>query len=92
MGFSDEAIKEELEQEDDSEICEIWPEHMDVWNLFSAVQHQWRTPPFGGKPFGLEYPAVQTAMGFLFPRKQHRELFQQLQLIEAGALKAWPSK
>jgi len=91
MGFTDEAIKEELAQHAPEQF-ELWPEHVDVWRLFVSVQHQWRVRPFGGKPLGLDYPSVQVVLALMFPRKHRHEIFQQLQIIEAGALEAWPTK
>jgi hypothetical protein len=92
MGFTEEAVKEELESARDTDKFEIWPEHIKAWQLFLHVQHQWRLPPMGGKPLGLDYPSVQTVLELMFPGKQRAKIFQQLQLIEAGALKAWPDK
>ena len=91
MGFTEQAIEIEL-ADDIADVFEIWPEHINAWQLFVAVQHQWRVPAFGGKPFGLDYPSVQTVLQLMFPEKQRLQIFKQLQLIEVGALKAWPSK
>jgi Phage related hypothetical protein (DUF1799) len=93
MGFREEAIKEELAQHAPEQF-ELWPEHIDAWRLFVSVQHQWRVRPFGGRPLGLDYPSVQVVLDLMFPgkRKRRLELFQQLQIIEAGALEAWPTK
>lgn len=93
LGFSEEAIKEELEFcRNDNPEYELWPEHVDAFRLFLSVQHQWRTPPLGGKPFGLDYSSARVELEIMFPKKRHRELWQQLKHIEAGALKAWPTK
>lgn len=87
MGFTDEAIKEELE-EGEPEHYEIWPEHKDAYLVFVAVYHQWRYPPLGGKPIGLEYTALRCEIEIMFPEKQ-REIWQQVKHIERGALSAW---
>lgn len=92
MGFTDEAIAEELKQNTDDDVCEIWPEHLDVLNLFIGVQNCWKQPLMGGKPYGLDKTQVESELRVMFPKKQHRDLWQQLKVIEAAALEAWPSK
>lgn len=91
MGFTEEAIKEELAQ-DEPDLFELWPEHLPVWRLFLSISHQWLYQPMCSRPYGLDYPSVWSVLRGMFPRKQRKKLFRQLQYIEAGALKAWPKK
>lgn len=89
MGLSDAAIKKELEQ-DQPPTVEVWPEHLDAWSLFLKVQTRWEFQPFGSKPVSLSADWVQLYSKLMFPRKRRLEIINQLQLIEAGALQAWP--
>lgn len=91
MSFTEEAIKAELAQ-DDAEDYELWPEHVNAWRLFISVQRHWLYHYMCSRPYGLDYPTVWSVINGMFPEKQRQKLFTQLQLIEAGALKAWPNK
>lgn len=54
--------------------------------VFSALGTQWRIHPMGGV-IGLDYGAVQPVLRLLgVPRSAWRELFEDLRVLERGAL------
>ena len=68
---------------------EVWPEHARAWAFFcDSCSTQWRSGGMGG-PTGLDYTAVLTVIQFEETGKeQAKELFDQIKLIERGALTA----
>ena len=66
----------------------MWPEHVRALAFFrESCETQWRAS-MGGFT-GLDYTAVLAVIQFEEPDKaQAKELFEQVKLIERGALKA----
>ncbi|MDH5612222.1 MAG: DUF1799 domain-containing protein [Gammaproteobacteria bacterium] len=93
MNFTEEQIKEELAQEEGGpdKDCEIWPEHVEALDLFLSVQRRWVYPAMSSRPVGLDPAWVTLKAELMFPEKQNRlEVINQVELIERGALGAWP--
>lgn len=92
MGFTEEAIRQELEWDKPVDV-EIWPEHIEAWELFKAVQRRWDLPAMGSRPIGLNAYWVELKAKLMFPGKQkrRRRVVEQMEMIEAGALEAWPT-
>ena len=66
---------------------EIWPDQVEVVNLFSSVLTQWRMGPTG--PVGLDYSAVETVMRMrMIPARERGPLFDDLRIMERAALTA----
>ncbi|KAF0812788.1 hypothetical protein IGB42_02631 [Andreprevotia sp. IGB-42] len=67
----------------------IWPDNARALDLFLRLRTQWRVlVGFGGIQFqGIDLIAIQALFQLLhIPRHQHRQLTQDLQLMEAVAL------
>ena len=72
---------EEIPNED----CMVWDCNWDVFNLFHAMNSQWRIGM--GGPTGLDYNAIiptGTLLGF--KKKQLQAMFPDLQVMENEAL------
>lgn len=70
----------------------LWPECIDTFNLWLAVQTQWLTAPAGNKT-GLNYPGVEVCLNARRIRgKKRDEVFRHLQAMEQAALNEWLSK
>ena len=67
----------------------MWPEHARAWAFFcESCSTQWRSGGIGG-PTGLDYTAVLAVIQFEeTDKEQAKELFDQIKLIERGALTA----
>lgn len=71
------------------ETFALWPENLLAFNLWQAVQTQWRTGGMG-HPTGLDYGGVQACMVLRGIRKKDQvELFAGLQAMEQATLDAW---
>ena len=67
----------------------LWPENLPTFNLWQAVQTQWRSGGMG-PPTGLDYGGVQACMALRGVRKKDQaELFAGLQAMEQATLSAW---
>jgi hypothetical protein len=66
-------------------VTEVWPENFEVFQLFSALQTQWRTGSNG--PTGLDYNTLFQYMALqdIAPERQ-RELLPDIQVMESAAL------
>lgn len=66
---------------------EIWPDQVEVVNLFSAVLTQWRMGPTG--PVGLDYAGVESVMRMrMVPAKERGQMLDDLRIMERAALAA----
>ena len=66
---------------------EIWPDQVEVVNLFSAVLTQWRMGPTG--PVGLDYAGVEAVMRMrMVPAKERGQMLDDLRIMERAALAA----
>ncbi|CAN5439389.1 hypothetical protein BH10PSE18_BH10PSE18_19080 [soil metagenome] len=69
---------------------ELWPEHVDAFEVFYACRRQWRIAVGAGGVWyqGLDMGAVDVAMRRLdVAREDQREVFLQLQIMEEEAAK-----
>lgn len=68
----------------------LWPECLPVFDLWLAVQTQWRMGMQG--PTGLDYAGVEAVMrhGPRLPPRRRRERFELLRAMERTALDHWP--
>ena len=64
---------------------EVWPENWPAFRLFNAMSTQWRTGACGAT--GLDYTAITSVAELIgMKKKQLREIFPDLQVMEAEAL------
>lgn len=64
---------------------EVWPENWPTFRLFNAMSTQWRTGACGAT--GLDYTAITSVAELIgMKKKQLREIFPDLQVMEAEAL------
>lgn len=73
----------------EEEPIEVWPEHVRAWHFFcDSCSTQWRSGGMGG-PTGMDYTAILAVIQFDEQDKEAaKELFEQVKLIERGALTA----
>lgn len=74
-----------IQQINEADTFEVWPENEEPIALFLRLQTQWRVGPTGS-PIGLDYAGVRAAMAMM-RRPMTPELFQDLQLMEGEALR-----
>jgi len=66
-------------------VIELWPDTIDSFVVFDKVRHQWNVGPAG--PTALNYQGVESALRMMgIPRKRWPDLFDDIQVLEAGAL------
>lgn len=66
-------------------VTDVWPETAAAFDLFTAMQTQWRTGM--GGPTGLDYAALPAVMDLrCIPAQERPELFDQLRVMEGEAL------
>lgn len=70
----------------------LWPENVPVWQLWQAVQTQWRIGMAGAT--GLDYAGVEALvrMRRLSSRAEMPELIEGLQTMEVATLDEWARK
>lgn len=67
-------------------VTEIWPDNLEAFNLFVAMQTQWRIGMNGAT--GIDYSALPTVMDlYPVPQERRRALFEDIRLMEREALK-----
>lgn len=70
------------------ETIYLWPENVEIWNLYQAVQTQWQHGMAG--PTGLNYQAVEIVMRQRrIKRVDQAEVFETIQEMERASLQAW---
>jgi len=76
---------------DPEPAVEIWPEHLEVFGIFCALETQWRTAAgLVVMKTGLDYLAAIALMReHAIPRKRRVELLEELHDMELGAIGAW---
>lgn len=76
FGFSSDDFESEIG---------IWPDNWAAFEVFAAMQTQWRAGMAG--PVGLDYPALESVMRLCGIRKCERaEVFELVRLMELEAL------
>lgn len=80
-------IDEWESREDQAQCFELLPENEAVADLFLACSSQWRIAGMG-TPIGLDYAGLRAALSMMRVRPTP-ELFEQIQDMETGALKAF---
>lgn len=70
----------------------VWPEHRQAFDVFCAMQTQWRMGGGGmggSMPTGLDYPALQSVMQLLeVPVADLMQVFADVRVMEGAALYA----
>lgn len=79
-------IPEENQQVEPDEF-EVYPENWQALELFRQCASQWRTAGMGTVT-GLDYTSVKAVLDIHHPNTNHIELFEQIRLLEQGALTA----
>jgi hypothetical protein len=67
------------------QCCEVWPENWEAMLMFGRIATQWRIGPNGRT--GLDYTALSWLLS-LYPVPDPRQLFEDLQVMEAAILEA----
>jgi hypothetical protein len=68
------------------EICEVWPDTWQAFQVFEAMSTQWRTGACGAT--GLDYTSIRDVAGFLgLTRAQDTDIFPDIRIMEAEALR-----
>jgi hypothetical protein len=68
------------------EICEVWPDTWQAFQVFEAMSTQWRTGACGAT--GLDYTSIRDVAGFLgLTQGQAADIFPDLRIMEAEALR-----
>lgn len=73
------------------ELVPVWPENQEPFEVFTAMQTQWRVGPGGAT--GLDYaalPAVMVMMGV--KRKRRADVMGAMQVIEREVLRLWAER
>lgn len=75
------------ERDREAGSVDLWPEHIEAWNVFAACSTQWRIIAGPSSLFqqGLDYIAVESVMRMRGVTAQ-TDCFGQIQCIERGAL------
>lgn len=75
-------------EESPSDAFYVHPDNWPAYQLFQQLRTQWRTAiGLGGIAYlGLDYSAVASFLSLMVPKKHRRQRFQEIRLIEAGAL------
>lgn len=74
-----------IEQEEEPEHFEVWPENWDAIEMWCRVQTQWRTS--AGGAVGLDY-GVLAWFFKMYAVEDPRALLEDLQVMEGAALVA----
>lgn len=70
---------------DEPEVVEIWPEHQQVFRVWSAMSGQWRW--CGDSPAALDLTPLPGVLDILeIPQAQREEVLLDLRWIEVGAI------
>ena len=80
------------DDDDDTDICWIWPENAATGTVFLSLGTQWRMipPPMGEPPRfqGLIYAEAECALRMMqIPRRDWPEIFEGLRVMETAALR-----
>lgn len=74
------------EQDSDDTDLQLWPEHLETYALFAAMQTQWRVGTRGA--IGLDYGVLTpVARAIGLPRRGDKQRFADLRVMEAAALR-----
>ena len=65
----------------------LWPENIDTFNFWRAMQTQWRMGMSGRE--GLDYAGVWALLHNTVPFRQRKKLFEQITHMEGGALSGY---
>lgn len=69
----------------------LWPDCVEIFNFWAAVQTQWRIGDMRGAT-GLDYAGVESCMRMRrVPSRERDELLHWVQVMERAALKEWSS-
>lgn len=72
-------------------VSEIWPENLLPFDVFSALQTQWRIGMSG--PTGLDYGVLPVVLDIKqIEPPQRAEIFADVQIMEAEALRFFAEK
>lgn len=83
MGFTLEDLA--------TDAVEIWPENVQAYELFCAMDTQWRIGMAG--PTGLDYAALPMALRMIgAARADWQQLMADIRVMESAALQAMRSK
>jgi hypothetical protein len=85
-------VRDQSDAEDvPEEKCYLWPCNVPTFNLWKAVQTQWRRAGMVGAKTGLDYDAVIAYMRDVLgiKRKDRAELFAGIKAMEVAAINTW---
>lgn len=68
-----------------TDVCEIWADNAPVFDLFAALDTQWRMG--ASMPVGLDYNAAGLLMDISgVPHEQRMDMLSDLRIMERAAL------
>lgn len=89
-GASDEvlqAAREQMDEEQAEEACEVWDENWAVWQFFLAVGALWQRAGMDGRRCALDWPGVEVvARGLGVVGRRWRQWVVDLLLIQDTVL------
>lgn len=71
------------------DLCYLWPENVDTFNIWCKLQTQWRVGMSGAS--GLDYTAVAAYLRDVVgvKKKDLPERFEEIRAMEVAALNEW---
>jgi len=73
----------------DEDAFLVMPENWDGVRVFLALSRCWRVDGFNGLHLGLDRPAIESTLRLMaIPADRHRDIFEDLRIMESAALPA----
>lgn len=67
----------------------VLPENWECVQVFLALTMCWRIDSFNGRYMGLDRPAIESTLRLTgIPPERHREIFEDLRIMENAALES----
>ena len=84
-----EAAEAQIQPVNDShEHFGLYAENVQTFERFHALRTQWAYAGMAGQRVGFDYARVIAWMQFAVPKKERKQLFADLQLMESAVLTA----
>ena len=89
FGASEEAVRAARERMAEADVCMVFPENWDAYQLWRRIGHLWRYGSFGGL-ISLEWASVMAKLALIervTEKPIDAEQVEQLELIEAMVIR-----
>ncbi|HEU0282323.1 MAG TPA: DUF1799 domain-containing protein [Gallionella sp.] len=81
------------DDEQDSDVFWVLPENWECTQVFLALNRSWRVDSFNGLCLGIDRPAIESTLRLMgVMPERHREIFEDLQIMESATLEALNSE